>query len=111
MDIHIFHLTPWGLKYAQRWGHNGPGKIMAPCGQRQKVSDMPYLLACPCLNLRMLNLKTAKCTHMHCINFSGAKLTLLLYLKKSNISSQGLHSSQTFGGIDRAASHTEIVAR
>ena len=32
-------MTPWGLKYAQRLGHNGPGKIMAPCGQRQKGSD------------------------------------------------------------------------
>ena len=38
-DIHIFLKTPWGLKYAHRLGHNGPGKIMAPCGQRQKVSD------------------------------------------------------------------------
>ena len=32
-------MTPWGLKYAHRLGHNGPGKIMAPCGQMQKVSD------------------------------------------------------------------------
>ena len=32
-------MTPWGLKYAHRLGHNGPGKVMAPCGQRQKVSD------------------------------------------------------------------------
>ena len=32
-------MTPWGLKYAHWLGHNGPGKIMAPCGQRQKVSD------------------------------------------------------------------------
>ena len=33
-------MTPWGLKYGHWSGHNGPGKIMAPCGQRQKVSDM-----------------------------------------------------------------------
>ena len=26
--------------YAHQLGHNGSGKIMVPCGQRQKVSDM-----------------------------------------------------------------------
>ena len=35
----LSYMTPWGLIYAHRLGHNGPGKIMAPCGQRQKVSD------------------------------------------------------------------------
>ena len=32
-------MTPLGLKYAHRLDYNGPGKIMAPCGQMQKVSD------------------------------------------------------------------------
>ena len=32
-------MTPMGLKYAHRLGHNGPGKIMTLCG-KQKVSDM-----------------------------------------------------------------------
>ena len=39
-DIHIFLKTPLGLKYAHLLGHNGLGKIMAPCGQMQKLSYM-----------------------------------------------------------------------
>ena len=35
----VFHMTPLGLKYAYLLVRNSPGKIMAPCGQRQKVSD------------------------------------------------------------------------
>ena len=54
-DIHTFHISPWGLKYAHQLGHNGPGTLMVSCGQRQKASEtsISYSLSLLELNNRI----------------------------------------------------------
>ena len=52
-DIHIFHTTPWGWKYAHHLGHNGmaQGKTWPHVGKGKRRVIRPYPLACPCTRL------------------------------------------------------------